>query len=60
MDENDGGETFNLSVCLHGNLGSFSQGTPNLKHLLAWFGFVSRGYPQNKGLIGFVWVRFFS
>ena len=39
-------------------LGSFSKGTPNLKDLVASFGFVFRGYPKNKGLSGFVWVRF--
>jgi len=42
------------------SLGSFSEGAPNLKDLLASFGFVLGGYPQNKGLIGFVWVRFLS
>jgi hypothetical protein len=52
---NEFGELILLHV-----LGSFSRGTPDLKELLASFGFVSGGYPQNKGLIGFVWVRFLS
>ena len=60
MSDHGGNEAFNPPMRRLGNLGSFSKGTPNLKHLLAWFGFVSRGCPQNKGLIGFVWVRFFS